>query len=96
MKNRPVDTSNPGKHTKIKNIEYKEYKELCIQEYLLEGNMKTDISELIYKMREKPLDIKEYKKWKDLCIVQMLKQKMNVKHVLIFKSAILCMADFRE
>ena len=60
--------NKPGKHTKIQNIEYKE---LCIQEYLLEGNMNTEISKLIYKMRGKTLDIKEHKKWKNddnLCV----------------------------
>ena len=59
--------NKPGKHTKIKNIQYKE---LCIQDYLLEGNMSTEISKLIYKMRGKTFDIKKHKKWKydNLCI----------------------------
>ena len=60
--------NKPGKNTKIKNIEYKA---LCIQEYLLEGNMNTELSKIIYKMRGKTLDIKEHKKWKydnNLCI----------------------------
>ena len=60
--------NKPGKHTQIKNIEYKE---LCIQEYLLGGNMNIKISKVIYKMRGKNLDIKEHKKWKygiNLCI----------------------------
>ena len=42
--------NTPGKHTKIKNIEYKQ---LCIQEYLLEGNYNTEISKLIFKMKGK-------------------------------------------
>ena len=46
--------NKPGKHTKIQNIEYKE---LCIQEYLLEGNMNTEIYKLISKMREKTLEM---------------------------------------
>ena len=50
-----------GKHTKIKNIEYKQ---LCIQEYLLEGNFNTELSKVIFKMRGKTLEIKEHKKWK--------------------------------
>ena len=60
--------NTPGKHTKIKNIEYKQ---LCMQEYLLEGNFNTEISKLIFKMRGKTLDIKEHKKWKyenNLCV----------------------------
>ena len=44
--------NKPGKHTKIKNIEYKQ---LGIQEYLLEGNFNTELSKVIFKMRGKTL-----------------------------------------
>ena len=53
--------NKPGKHTKIKDIEYKQ---LCIQEYLLEGNYNTELSKVMFKMRGKTLEIKEHKKWK--------------------------------
>ena len=42
-----------------------------IQEYLLDGNRKTKISQLIFKARTKTLDIKAGKSWKyddDLCV----------------------------
>ena len=42
--------NTPGKQKKINNIEYKQ---LCIQEYLLEGNYNTEISKLIFKMKGK-------------------------------------------
>ena len=60
--------NKPGKHTQIKNIEYKQ---LCIQEYLLEGNLNTELSRVIFKMRGKTLEIKDHKKWKydnNLCV----------------------------
>ena len=60
--------NKPGKHTKIKNIEYKQ---LGIQEYLLEGNFNTELSKVIFKMRGKTLEIKDHKKWKyddNLCV----------------------------
>ena len=63
--------NTPGKHTKINNIEYKQ---LSMQEYLLEENYNTEISKLIFKIRGKTLDIKEHKKWKqaeaELCQAQ--------------------------
>ena len=58
----------PGKHTKIKNIEYKQ---LCIQEFLLEGNLNNELSKVIFKMRGKKLEIKDHRKWKyddNLCV----------------------------
>ena len=60
--------NTPGKHTKIKHIEYKQ---LCMKEYLLDENYNTEISKLIFKMRGKTLDIKQHKKWKyenNLCV----------------------------
>ena len=57
-----------NKQTKICNIEYRQ---LNMQEYLLEGNKNIQISKLIFKARGKTLDIKTYKKWKyddDLCV----------------------------
>ena len=40
------------------------YDELCMQEYLLDGNVNTKISQLIFKARSMTLDIKMQKKWK--------------------------------
>ena len=57
-----------NKQTKICNIEYRQ---LNMQEYLLEGNKNIQISKLIFKARGKTLDIKTNKKWKyddDLCV----------------------------
>ena len=58
----------PGKQTKMVNLKYSE---LCIQEYLLDGNTNTEMSKLIFKARGRNLDIKEHKKWKyadNLCV----------------------------
>ena len=44
-----------NKQTKICNIEYRQ---LNMQEYLLEGNKNIQISKLIFKARGKTLDIK--------------------------------------
>ena len=60
--------NQPGKHTKIEQVEYDK---LEIQEYLLEGNMNTDLSKLIFKTRGKNLEIKAHKKWKyndNICV----------------------------
>ena len=48
-----------NKQTKICNIEYRQ---LNMQEYLLEGNKNIQISKLIVKARGKTLDIKTNKK----------------------------------
>ena len=48
--------NKPGKHTKMVDLNYSE---LCIQEYLLDGNTKTEISKIIFKARGRNLDIKE-------------------------------------
>ena len=48
-----------------------QYKCLEIQEYLMEENKNTEISQIIFKLRGKTLDIKTPKKWKyedDLCL----------------------------
>ena len=60
--------NKPGKHTKMVNLNYSE---LCIQEYLLDGNSNTEISKLIFKARGRNLNIKEHKRWKyedTLCV----------------------------
>ena len=60
--------NKPGKHTKMANLDYSD---LCIQEYLLDGNSNTEISKIIFKARGRNLDIKEHKRWKygdDLCL----------------------------
>ena len=57
-----------NKQTKILNIQYSD---LRIQEYLLEGNMNTELAKVIFKARAKCLDIKSHKQWKykdDVCI----------------------------
>eukprot|EP00092_Neocalanus_flemingeri_P051013 GFUD01059162.1.p1 GENE.GFUD01059162.1~~GFUD01059162.1.p1 ORF type:complete len:206 (-),score=48.58 GFUD01059162.1:20-637(-) len=56
------------KQTKIWDIKYQN---LEMQEYLLEGNVNTEISKVIFKARGKTLDIKTQKKWKyhdNLCV----------------------------
>ena len=56
------------KQSKISHIKYDE---LCIQEYLLDGNRNTEVSKFIYKARSMTLDIKTQKSWKyndKLCI----------------------------
>jgi hypothetical protein len=53
--------NNPGKHSKIENITFKN---LCIQEYLLDGNSNIELSILIYKLRGRTRNIKEHMKWK--------------------------------
>ena len=40
------------------------YSELCIQEYMLDGNTNTEISKLIFKPPGRNLNIKEHKRWK--------------------------------
>ena len=47
--------NKPGKHTKMVDLNYSE---LCIQEYLLDGNRNTEISKLIFKARGRNLNIK--------------------------------------
>ena len=54
-----------NKQTKICNIEYRQ---LNMQEYLLEGNKNIQISKLIFKARGKTLDIKTYIYDDDLCV----------------------------
>ena len=49
------------KQTKILDIQHTKLK---MQEYLADGDRKTDISKLIFKARGKTLDIKLQKKWK--------------------------------
>ena len=45
-----MDQKNkPGKQTKIDNITYTN---LCIQEYLLDGNSNTELARLIFKARK--------------------------------------------
>ena len=57
-----MDKKNqPGKQTKIEQVEYEN---LEIQEYLLEGNKNTELSQIIFKTRGKNLEIKAHKKWK--------------------------------
>ena len=46
------------------NIAHIRYIELAIQEYLLDGNVNTKMSQLIFKARSMTLDIKMQKKWK--------------------------------
>jgi hypothetical protein len=56
------------KQTKMINLNHSQ---LCIQEYLLEGNANTEMSKLIFRARGRNLDIKEHKRWKyadDLCM----------------------------
>ena len=60
--------NKPGKHRKIENITYKN---LCIQEYLLDGNINSELAKLIYKARGRTLNINEHKKWKysdNICV----------------------------
>ena len=60
--------NEPGKQTKIAQLQYNK---LETQEYLMDGNLNTEISKLIFKARGKNLDIKEHKRWKykdDICI----------------------------
>ena len=48
-----------------------QYKCLEVQEYLMEGNKNTEISQTIFKLRGKTLEIKTQKKWRyedDLCV----------------------------
>ena len=54
-----MDKKNePGKQTKIARVQYKQLK---IQEYLMDGKKNSDISKLIFQARGKNLDIKEHK-----------------------------------
>ena len=56
------------KQVKISHIQYKE---LEIQDYLMEGNRNNDVAKLIFKARSMTLNIKTQKKWKykdDICI----------------------------
>ena len=46
------------------NIAHIKYKELNMQDYLLDGNVNSTISKLIFKARSMTLDIKMQKKWK--------------------------------
>ena len=58
----------PGKHTKMVNLHYSD---LCIQEYLLDGNSNTEISKIIFEARGRNLNIKAHKRWQygdDLCL----------------------------
>jgi hypothetical protein len=60
--------NQPGKQTKIEQVEYET---LEIQEYLVEGNKNTELSQLIFKTRGKTLEIKAHKKWKykdNICV----------------------------
>ena len=60
--------NQPGKQTKIEQVEYET---LEIQEYLLEGNESTELSQVIYKTRGGNLEIKAHKKWKykdNICV----------------------------
>ena len=60
--------NEPNKQLKISHIIYED---LEIQEYLLDGNRNTKISQLIFKARTKTLDIKAWKSWKyddNLCV----------------------------
>ena len=47
------------------------YNKLETQDYLLDGNYNTKISQVIYKARTQTLDIKTHKRWKyddDICV----------------------------
>ena len=59
--------NKPGKHTQMVNFNYSE---LCIQEYLLEGNSSTEISKLIFKSKSRNVNIKKTKdgNMKYLCV----------------------------
>ena len=60
--------NEPNKQLKISHIIYED---LEMQQYLLDGNRNTKISQLIFKARTKTLDIKIWKRWKyddDLCV----------------------------
>ena len=46
------------------NIAHIRYDKLCMQEYLLDGNVNTKMSQLIFKARSMTLDIKMQKKLK--------------------------------
>ena len=71
-----IDKKNqPGKQTKIEQVEYEN---LEIQEYLLEGNKNTELSQLIFKTRGKNLEIKAHKKWKykdNICVGRGIKDE---------------------
>ena len=55
-----------------------------MQDYLLYGNIKTQISQLIYKARTQTLNIKTQKQWKyddDIC-VGCLEKKETIEEIL--------------
>ena len=54
-------TEQQKKQSKILHIKYKS---LDLQEYLLAGNKKINVSRFIFKARSQTLDIKMQKKWK--------------------------------
>ena len=67
--------NEPNKQTKIVNLKYEK---LEMQDYLLDGNYKTKISQVIYKARTQTLDIKTHKRWKyddDICVACHEKQE---------------------
>ena len=50
-----------NKQSKIAHLDYEGLK---MQEYLMEGNKNTKLSQLIFRTRERTLAIKTHKKWK--------------------------------
>ena len=77
--------NEPNKQLKISHILYED---LEIQEYLLDGNRNTKISQLIFKARTKTLDIKTWKRWKyddDLCVGCSEKSE-TIEEILICKT----------
>ena len=60
-----------GEKNKQSKIAHLQYKSLNMQDYLVEGNKRTDIAKLIFRARGSNLDIKTQKKWKyedNLCV----------------------------
>ena len=77
--------NEPNKQLKISHIIYED---LEMQEYLLDGNLNTKISQLIFKARTKTLDIKTWKRWKyddDLCVGCSEKPE-TIEEILICKT----------
>ena len=76
-----MDKKNqPGKQTKIEQVEYEK---LEIQEYLLEGNKNTELSQLIFKTRGEIWKLKPTKSGSTrilfvLGVKVKMKQKKNV------------------
>jgi hypothetical protein len=60
--------NQPNKQTKIADLKYEK---LEMQDYLIDGNYKTQISQVVFKARTQTLEIKTHKRWKyedDICV----------------------------